>query len=986
MQGLRFGVLGPLEVWRDGQLLVVPAGRRRSVLAALLLHAGNPVSADALVEAAWDGDVPTDPKAALYTVVSRLRSLLGDAVLGGGPSGYQINVTEDALDATRFDRLCRVQAAVVPEQAAVLLDEGLGLWRGRAYEEFADRDFVSVEAHRLELLRADAWEERARIALDVGDPADAVRRLATLLEEYPFREHAVELQMTALHRTGRGGEALAVYRRHRRRMVDELGLDPAPALHECEARILGATAPVRAAADGVEAPTWMDTSTTFVGRNRELAALLDAAETDRVVTVTGPGGVGKTRLVAESLTELVTCLGLSAVVAELASVSEGGVDVAVGDALGVDCGDGLRAKLVDRLRREPAIVVLDNCEHLLTEVAALVDLISRRCPRVRVVVTSRHRLGLPTEHVVAVPPLPAPSADAPVERVGRSPSVALLIDRVQRGWPGFEATAEDLPALAEICRLVDGLPVALELAASRVAPLGARAVRTMLMHDAGMLDEAARGERPLRALIGWSCDLLTVDQRTLFAALSVFPHDFDLAAAHTVGQELLKPSSADQVAAMLAELVDSSLVSARETADGVRYRLFSVAKVEARRMLTESDRGDEARRAHARWAADLAGTAARDFNGPQAAAAVRRLARSQTDLVVAVRWALSTGELDLAASICGGVEQCSHWTTPPELADLVVEVGERCMRHGGEGMTLGIAAAALALTLRGDLDRGRKFAQAAGRSASSPAERYLTELALGVGSLYAGEFEESRRHWEQIAGLDVLPLAAHCDAHSSLALLARYSGQFEVARDEGRLAVLLAETAGSAPIHAFASYAAGEAAVAEPGHGIELLAAAADEAAAVGADQVSHVAQVALFAALVRTGRVDRATTLAGTLLRDIRRVHAWPQIWTTLRILAEMYSATDHPHEAALLLTAAEHHPSAPPPAGDDVDRYASLRESLRTRLGERTSSQIMIAAREAGREQLVDRAIAMLSAPSSKSPTLADGASAGAGQLPAQ
>ena len=961
MSELRFCVLGRLEVWRGGQRLDVPGGRRCRVLAALLVHAGAPVSVDALVEAAWDADVPADPRAALYTVVSRLRGLLGDHVLSTEPDGYRIDVAADSVDAMRFERLCRTAATVGPEQAAVLLDEGLGLWRGPAYAEFAEHDFAAVDAQRLELLRADAQEEQARVALELGDAQGAARVLASLLDRHPFREHAVELLMTALHRGGRTSDALACYRNHRRRMAEELGLDPAPALQNLEARILGQSPPGRAPAKLAGAPAWLDTSTAFLGRERELASLVEAVTASRVVTVTGTGGVGKTRLVAEALPVLSTRTGLPVVVVELAAAQHGRAAAAVADALSLPAGGPERAALVDRLRADPALLVLDNCEHLLAEVATLVDLLTRRCPQVRVLLTNRRRLGLPNEHVLPVPPLAGPAA-GDAEQAPRSAAVRLLVDRVQRARPGFTLTAQNLPAIADICRRVDGLPLALELAASRVAVLGVDAVRDTLERDLGILDHVATGEHPLRALTTWSCNLLPDDQRDLFATLSVFPGEFDLQAAQGAARGLRAPASGAAVTDMLADLVDASLVATRDATPGPRYRMLTVVRTHALRMLDESGRTHQADHAHARWIATLTGQAATDWTGPAAAAALQRLQQTQTDIAAALRWALAADQLDLAASITAAIGQCAHWIPRPELAELTIEVGERCLHHQGPQAILGIAAAAVALMTRGDLHRSTELGSAAAAAASNPAERYLAHLALGVAALYGGDHNTSRRHWQTIADLHDLPLALQTEAHSSLSLLARYALDLDLAREEAKLALLLAETTRSAPVHALASYAAGEAAVAQPDQGTELLTAAAEQATAIGCAQVSQLAGVALLAALVRTHHHDQAARLAATLLHELRVAGAWPQLWTTVRIVAELQATTGHSHEAALLLAAADQHPSAPPATGDDIPRYTSLRATLRTRLGTSTADRIRAAASGASREQIADRAVAIL------------------------
>ena len=931
-----FCVLGRLEVWRGGQRLDMPAGRRCRVLAALLVHAGAPLPVDALVEAAWGADVPADPRAALYTVVSRLRSLLGEHALITRPDGYRIDASADSVDAIRFERLCRTAATVGPEQAAVLLDEGLGLWRGPAYAEFVEHDFAAVEAQRLELLRADAQEERARLALELGDPQGAARVLASLLDGHPFREHAVELLMTALHRGGRTGDALACYQNHRRRMADELGLDPALALQNLEARILGQSRPTpppppretcrRTRLAGHLHGLRPRTRTRIAGRgchreqggdrHRNRRGRQDPPRRRSTPRPKHPNpAAGRRRGTSRRTARTRRRGGRRRALARRACARAGSAG-------------------------RPADPPLPGCTGGAHQQA---------------------RLGLPSEHVLPVPPLAGPAVDDP-DRAARSAAVRLLVDRVQRAQPAFTLTPQNLPAIADICRRVDGLPLALELAASRVAVLGVHAVRDTLERDPGILDHVATGEHPLRALTAWSCNLLPADQRDLFATLSVFPGEFDLQAARGVACGLRAPASGAAVAGMLADLVDASLVATRDATPGPRYRMLTVVRTHALRMLDESGRRRQAVHAHARWIATLTGQAATDWTGPAAAAAVQRLQQSQADIAAALRWALAVGQLDLAASITAAIGQCPHWIPRPELAELTIEVGERCLHHHGPQATLGIAAAAVALMTRGDLHRSMQLGSAAGAAASNPTERYLAHLALGVAALYGGDHNTSHRHWQTIVDLHELPLALRTEAHSSLSLLARYAGDLDLAREEGKLALLLAETTGSAPVHAFASYAAGEAAVAQPDQGTDLLTAAAEEATAIGCAQVSQLARVALLAALVRTHHHDKAARLAATLLHDIRRAGAWPQLWTTVRIVAELQATIGHSHEATLLLAAADLHPSAPPATRDDIPRYASLRETLRTRLGTRAADRIRAAASSASREQIADRAIAIL------------------------
>ncbi|TDC69566.1 AfsR/SARP family transcriptional regulator, partial [Actinomadura sp. GC306] len=237
MADLRFGVLGTLEVRRDGTPVEVPPGRRRAVLACLVAHVGRPVPGDVLVEAAWGDELPAAPRSALRTVLSRLRALLGDGTIRADPAGYTLDVPPTTVDAHRFETLLR-RADETPQDAARLLDEALALWRGPAYAEFSDRAFAGLEAQSLDRMRRDAIEARASAALAAGDPHGALARLESLLAEQPFREHAVELLLTALYDMGDHTGALARLREYRARLADELGLDPSPALRALESRIL----------------------------------------------------------------------------------------------------------------------------------------------------------------------------------------------------------------------------------------------------------------------------------------------------------------------------------------------------------------------------------------------------------------------------------------------------------------------------------------------------------------------------------------------------------------------------------------------------------------------------------------------------------------------------------------------------------------------------------------------------------------------------
>ena len=509
MVRLCFGVLGPLEIHADGRSLVLPAGRRRAVLGCLLVRLGQPVPADTLIEAGWGDEPPRDSRAALNTVISRLRSIVGSAVLRAEPAGYVLGAPGITVGAQEFEELRRRAESAEPREAGRLLSQALGLWRGPAYVEFADREFALVEAQRLDQLRLVTIESRAGAALDDGDNETAIGTLEGLLVEHPFREHALELLLTALYHAGRQTDALDRYHAYRALLADELGLDPSPALTAVLARILGhELVPARR---HPQPPAWLDTTNAFVGREEELDDLVAVTATNRLVTVTGPGGVGKSRLVAQALPLLSERLQVQVTVAELAAVSPGRVNTTVAETLGLR-PDPTPAvdRIVERLSADPLVLVLDNCEHLLDEVAPLAALLGRKCPHVHVLATSRRRLGTTPESVLPLRSLTVPEAEDTVTSQQLTPAVRLFVDRVRRLRPTFGLTSDNTADIAVICRQMDGIPLALELAAARTASLGVVQVRELLSAD-------VLGNSPgdLSRVVAWSYRLLTAEQRQI---------------------------------------------------------------------------------------------------------------------------------------------------------------------------------------------------------------------------------------------------------------------------------------------------------------------------------------------------------------------------------------------------------------------------------------------------------------------------------------
>jgi predicted ATPase/DNA-binding SARP family transcriptional activator len=953
MPELRFGVLGALEVLVDGQPRNIPPGRRRVVLACLLVHAGHPVSADALIEAVWRDDLPQDPPKALRTVLSRLRTVLGRDAIGTGPAGYRL--TGAVLDAEEFEELVERARTAEPQLAGDLLGRALALWRGPAYGEYADVPFATAAAHRLEQLRRDAVETRAAALIQAGEPGAAGAVLEEMLAEQPFREHAVELLVTALYHAGQQAAALERLRSYRALLGEELGLDPSPDLAALEGRILGhALKPVRRG--NSEVPTWLDTSTAFVGREDELADVVTAVAENRLTVVTGPGGVGKSRLAAEAIAGLHDRLGLPVAVVELTPVVPGRVTMTVADVLGLRPGTdsgphSVLDDLVEYLSAVPQLLVLDNCEHVTDEVAPMVSVIARRCRDVRVLVTSRRRLGVASELILPLGPLRVPDPDATVGSQGSAASVRLFGDRVRRLRPTFAVTADNIGEVAELCRRCDGLPLALELAASRTATSGVSGVLARLPTD------VVGKSGGLWAVVAWSYQLLEPDHQALLDHLSVFAGDFSADAV--TGLMAHAPRWSADVDPVLAELVESSLVVHHETGTGSRYRLLEMVRVFAARRLEESGRASEAGSAHGAWVRDVVTQIRHDWSRVDGAVVADRLAACSAEVESALRRALAAGELVLASEIAHAVARCLHWTPSLELRDLMIEVGERGAADPAPDVAAGVATAAFSIGERGNPARAQALGTTALELSQDPDSAATAQLALAVAAMYAGELADSARWFRSLAAIPALT----GEANASLALIACYSDDLVVAREHAEIA-LAAGPSGSDASRAFARYAAGEVeARTDPFRGAALLAEASAQADRVGAEQVGRVSRVALFALLVRGGRHDEATVLGLDLCAHLRRLGAWTQVWTLLRMLAELLAETARWSDAAFCLGAAQGASTAPSPIGQDVDRYLALEATLSERLGAHVLEQIRMVAAGTPRAQVLTRAERALS-----------------------
>ncbi|WP_166612786.1 AfsR/SARP family transcriptional regulator, partial [Kineococcus indalonis] len=656
---LQVRVLGELEVLLPGGPVAVGGAVPRALVQRLVLAEGAVVTDAALAEDLWDGDPPPSATGSLQAHVSRLRRVLepGRAprdeprvLVRRGP-GYALRLAPGAVDAVRFEELAargRALLEVDPAGAAAALDQALGLWRGPAYADVAARPFAAAAARRLEQLRTAAREDRAAVDLALGEPARAAAAAQLLTAEEPLRERGWELLALALYRQGRQADALAALRRLREVLAEELGTDPGPAaaaLHRAvlahDPALLGpaGAAPRRPPSAAVRATSNVPTPvSTTVGRRREVAEVGAMLAEHRLVTLVGPGGVGKTRLSLEVARGLRAPDGPWFV--ELADVPEGRLlPEAVTTALGVVPVGGTGA-LAAVLRGRETLLVLDDCEHLLDEVAPFVSELLGACPDLRVLASSREPLLVDGEHTYAVPAL---SGGAGGESVG------LFLDRARALSPGWEPDAAELERVARVCAALDDLPLAVELAAGQLRALPLAEIEAMLDDRFALLRGSRRsGPRhaTMQAAVEWSHDRLDAAEQEVFRDLAVFRGGFTLQAARRV---LERPD----VAPVLADLVTRSLVSVSGPVPGPggarRYHLLETLRLFALSRTPPARRRELAAR-HAEWVADVAANVEPALRGRLAALETERLREESAN----IRAALHESDPATVVRVAGG--------------------------------------------------------------------------------------------------------------------------------------------------------------------------------------------------------------------------------------------------------------------------------------------------------------------------------------------
>jgi predicted ATPase/DNA-binding SARP family transcriptional activator len=973
----RFRILGPLEMLDGSETVHIRSHLQRGLLTILLLEANRTVPAERLIEELWGDQLPDDPAGALRTQVSRLRrGLPAAAQLVTEPRGYRVTVDPDDIDVWPFEHLVAAADHASRDDALRLLDEALALWRGRPLDEFVDRPFGQVEQRRLGELCAAARERRLSLLLAAGRLGEAAAGAEALLTEQPDRELARAVLMEALYRLGRATEALDVYQSWRRELSEEHGLEPSPALREVEARILLHTIDSEAESGAAGREPFIGRRlprpvSRFIGRDTDVRGVADLLDKARLVTLWGSGGVGKTRLALEIAAAVIGRYRDGAHLCDLTALTAGSdVARAIANSVGIQerTGRRLEEQLVGQLDGRSLLLVLDNCEHVLDRTTSIVQRLVRSTSGVDVLATSRERLGVDGEHLWEVSPLDADGPD--------SPAVELFVDRARATNPSFRPSADDRAVIAEVCRRLDGLPLAVELGAGRIRGLSLRELLEALDVRPDVLQGGAGTpdrHRSLRAVIDWSYSLLTPVEQRVFDRLAIFRGAFGLDGARAVVSH--DDLDGGDVELAVLGLLDRALLAERARATPRRYcMLDTVRGYGIERLVRHGCLGPTAER-HARWMLEQAERAARGLAGPDEAAWAATIEDSLDELRAAHRW-LVGHDLNGSLRLIAALRPYALWRGHSEIFRWAEVAAAAASGTGSPLLPEALLASSTGAWQRGDLAGARAAADAT-RDANPPTHTHRAALEAAADvALHTGDLDRARADFTAAYRLSLAaddPLQAVWDIGSA-AVTAGYMGDTERGLELAAAASETAERCGSPSARAFAHFAVGEILASDQPYTAETHLWQAIELAAVADSRfVVGITEVALAASRSRQQDIAAALTHCQSAIARWQRAGAWTPLWVTIRTVIPLLVRTGALEDATLLLAAAQSARTGAPPFGVDAATLRSAAEQLRSALGNDSFERYLASGQAMSEDEALQFTVEALERASKRVPAAA-------------
>ncbi len=945
-------LLGPVDVLADDGRVSAPGSPlRRSILVLLALDAGRVVDAEQLLDQVWDGEPPSSGLRALRFHVSRLRADLGvEGLIVTVGAGYRLEASVD---------LSHVENSAEGPRDSGEIERLLGLWRGTPLADVAPSSVLEHEQQRLVELRLSLIEDLYRARVDEGDGAHVVGDLTRLCLDHPLREGLWASLITAHSQAGHQAEALRAYDRLRLHLAETLGVDPSPALQELERHVLHQDPDVlmsRTVGESAHRPAREPGNlphprTRLLGREQELAAVVELAGSHRLVSLVGVGGVGKTHLAVEAAHLLSSGFRDGAWFIELSTVRDDAeVSTLVASTLGIRprAGRSIGEVVVETLAGQQVLVVLDNCEHVLDGVTSLVDRLLDDAAGVRIMATSREGLGVRGEQLMVVPGL---RADGP-----GSPAVELFRRRAEEaGW--LERTDQD-ELIAELCQRLDGMPLAIELAAARARSMAPADMLGRLDDRFRLLTGRRRGiarHQTLRATVSWSYDLLDPEEQQLFDRLSVFSGPFEFSAAERVcSGDGFDRADVDE---LIGSLVDKSMV----VNTGTSLVLLETLRRYGQEQLARTGDSHRFRNNHLAHYVSFVMEAHDGLLGPDEVAWWYRLEGAWSNIRAAFRWAKETGRAEPAATIVAHLGGFVAWHPIDEQFDWAVELVEM---DGAEELELYpscLAVAAHGTIGRGDIVAGHERAARAVEVSRGPAVDVdqCPHWSLAYSHQVQGHVDLGAELYSELAqraGQLGRPVEQSCFL-AGAALTLGTGEQLDDALALARQARALAEPTGNPLARSFTlATEAGIWFYTDPAHSLKLTDRALALAGPAQVEMVTFTARQYRALCLRRLGHDQQAVAVACELVRSSRRQGAWTFVGLAVGVMAGALEALDHPEPAAELAGFASTMPWASVPV---VQAQASrLRQRLESRIGSERLTELTETGRQLSPHQAADLA----------------------------